>query len=174
MCSFTLKNSEIGLDIHSNIVYYGIRKREGTRSRRKHDPQGRNDVGAKIGKGAAREREAATNYRSSEPLPPTTTDKLKGDTTMTNRQLDNRVKKLQDLEAQIKALEEQADAIRDEIKADLTEKGEDEHNTGAFLIRWKEIISKRLDSKALKAALPDVFATYSKESSSRRFTVTAA
>ena len=93
---------------------------------------------------------------------------------MTNRQLDNRVKKLQDLEAQIKALEEQADAIRDEIKADLTEKGEDEHNTGAFLIRWKEIISKRLDSKALKAALPDVFATYSKESSSRRFIVSAA
>lgn len=93
---------------------------------------------------------------------------------MTNRQLDNRVKKLQDLEAQIKALEEQADAIRDEIKADLTEKGEDEHSTGNFIIRWKEIISKRLDSKALKAALPDVFATYSKESSSRRFTVTAA
>ena len=93
---------------------------------------------------------------------------------MTNRQLDNRVKKLQDLEAQIKALEEQADTLRDEIKADLTDKGEDEHSTGAFIIRWKEIISSRLDSKALKAALPDVFSAYSKESSSRRFTVTVA
>lgn len=93
---------------------------------------------------------------------------------MTNRQLDNRVKKIQAIEAQIKELEAQADALRDEIKADLTVNGEDEHNTGAFIIRWKEIISTRLDSKALKAALPDVFATYSKQSSCRRFTVSAA
>ena len=93
---------------------------------------------------------------------------------MTNRQIDNRVTKLQALEAQIKELEEQADALRDELKADLTDKGEDEHNTGSFIIRWKEIVSSRLDSKALKAALPDVFSTFSKESSSRRFTVTVA
>ena len=93
---------------------------------------------------------------------------------MTNRQLDNRVKKIQALEAQIKELEAQADALRDEIKADLSDKGEDEHNTGAFIIRWKEIISNRLDSKALKAALPDVFAMYTTQSSSRRFTVSAA
>ena len=90
---------------------------------------------------------------------------------MTNKQLDNRVKKLQGIEAQMKELEEQAEAIRVEIKADLESKGEDEHDTGNFIIRWKEIISRRLDSKALKAALPDVFATYSKESSTRRFSI---
>ena len=90
---------------------------------------------------------------------------------MTNKQLDNRVKKLQSIEAQMKELEEQADAIRAEIKADLEAKGEDEHDTGSFIIRWKEIISRRLDSKALKAALPDVFAAYSRESTSRRLTI---
>ena len=90
---------------------------------------------------------------------------------MTNKQLDNRVKKLQSIEAQMKELEEQADAIRAEIKADLEAKGEEEHDTGSFMIRWKEIISRRLDSKALKAALPDVFAAYSRESTSRRFTI---
>ena len=90
---------------------------------------------------------------------------------MTNKQLDNRVKKLQTLEAQVKELEAQAEAIRAEIKADLESKGEEEHNTGIFIIRWKEIITRRLDSKALKAALPDVFNAYSRESSSRRFTI---
>ena len=90
---------------------------------------------------------------------------------MTNKQLDNRVKKLQSIEAQMKDLEVQAEAIRAEIKADLESKGEDEHDTGSFIIRWKEIISRRLDGKALKAALPDVFATYSQESISRRFTI---
>lgn len=90
---------------------------------------------------------------------------------MTNKQLDNRVKKIQALEAQVKELEKEAEAIRAEIKADLESKGEDEHNTGSFIIRWKEIITSRLDSKALKAALPDVFNAYSRESSSRRFTI---
>ena len=90
---------------------------------------------------------------------------------MTNKQLDNRVKKLRAIEAQQKELEAQAEAIRSELKADLEERGEDEHDTGSFVIRWKEIISRRLDGKALKAALPDVFAAYSRESTSRRFTI---
>ena len=90
---------------------------------------------------------------------------------MTDRQMNNRIAKLQGIEAQMKELGAQAEAIRAELKADLESKGEDEHNTGSFIIRWKEIISRRLDGKALKAALPDVFATYSRESISRRFTI---
>ena len=90
---------------------------------------------------------------------------------MTDRQMNNRIAKLQGIEAQMKELEDQAEAIRAELKADLESKGEDEHNTGSFVIRWKEIISRRLDGKALKAALPDVFATYTRESISRRFTI---
>ena len=90
---------------------------------------------------------------------------------MTHKQLDNRVKKLRAIEAQQKELETQAEAIRAELKADLEAKGKDEHDTGSFVIRWKEIISRRLDSKALKAALPDVFNAYSRESTSRRFTI---
>lgn len=90
---------------------------------------------------------------------------------MTNKQLDNRVMKLKAIEAQQKELEAQAEKIRAEIKADLEAKGEDEHNTGNFIIRWKEIITARLDTKGLKAALPDVFNAYMRESSSRRFTI---
>ena len=90
---------------------------------------------------------------------------------MTNKQLDNRIKKLQGIEAQVKELEKEAESIRAELKADLESKGEDEHHTGNFIIRWKEIITRRLDSTALKNTLPDVFDAYSRESSSRRFTI---
>lgn len=93
---------------------------------------------------------------------------------MTERMIENRIHKLQELEAQQKEIEAAADAIRAELKADLEEKGVEELKTKNFIVRWKEIVSNRFDSKALKAALPDVFSTYSKESSSRRFTVTAA
>ena len=90
---------------------------------------------------------------------------------MTERMIENRVKKLQEIEAQQKKLETAAEAIRAELKADMEEKGLDELKTKNFILRWKEIISNRLDSKALKAALPDVYGQFCKASASRRFTI---
>ena len=88
---------------------------------------------------------------------------------MTEKMIENRVKKLQAIEARQKELEEAADAIRAELKADLEEKGVNELKN--FILHWKEIISSRLDSKALKAALPDVYGQFCKASTSRRFTI---
>lgn len=90
---------------------------------------------------------------------------------MTERMIENRIKKLQEIEAQQKELEAQAEALKAEIKADMESKGVDELKTKNFIVRWKEIISSRLDGKALKAALPDVYGQYCKASTSRRFTV---
>ena len=90
---------------------------------------------------------------------------------MTERMMENRVKKLKALESQIAELQEQANAIKSELKADLEEKGVDELKTKNFIIRWKEIISSRLDGKALKAALPEIYSQYCRTSASRRFTV---
>ena len=90
---------------------------------------------------------------------------------MTERMIENRVKRLQEIEAQQKELETAAEAIRAELKADTEEKGLDELKTKNFILRWKEIISNRLDSKALKAALPDVYGQFCKASASRRFTI---
>ena len=90
---------------------------------------------------------------------------------MTERKIENRIKKLKELEQQIADLEQEADAIRCEIKADMEEQGVDELATKHFTIRWKEVITNRLDGKALKAALPEIYSQYVKPSTSRRFTV---
>lgn len=90
---------------------------------------------------------------------------------MTERMLKNRIEKLDAIAAQQKALEEQAEKIRNEIKADMEEKGVDEITAFGRIARWKEVISSRLDSKALKAALPDVYSQFVNPTSSRRFTV---
>lgn len=91
---------------------------------------------------------------------------------MTERQIENRIKKLQAIEARQKELEQQAENLKAEIKADLEKKGLQELKTkNGFIIRWKEIISNRLDGKALKAAFPDVYSQFVKQTSSRRFTV---
>jgi len=90
---------------------------------------------------------------------------------MTERMIKNRIEKLDAIAAQQKALEEQAEKIRNEIKADMEEKGVDEITAFGRIARWKEVISNRLDSKALKAALPEIYSQYCKASTSRRFTV---
>ena len=90
---------------------------------------------------------------------------------MTERMIENRIKKLTELGEQITKLQEQADAIKGELKAELEEKGIDELKTKNFLIKWKEIVSSRLDGKALKAALPEIYSQYCKVSVSRRFTI---
>lgn len=90
---------------------------------------------------------------------------------MTERQIENRIKKLQVIEAQRKELEAQAEALKAELKADLEEKGLNELQTKNFIIRWKSVISNRLDGKALKAAFPDIYSQFTKLSESRRFTV---
>lgn len=95
----------------------------------------------------------------------------KEESTVTNRMMDNRIKKLQAIEARQKELEAQAEAIKEELKAELEANNEDEHNTGSFVIRWKEIISSRLDGKALNEAMPELYNQYCRQTVSRRFTV---
>lgn len=90
---------------------------------------------------------------------------------MTNRMIDNRCKKLADLEAQIKALTAAADAIKAEIKADMEADSLDEIDTGKYKVRYKLVESMRLDSKALKKDLPDVYSLYSRVTACKRFTV---
>ena len=90
---------------------------------------------------------------------------------MGERALQNRVMKLKEIEAQQKALEEQAEKIRQEIKVDMETKQVEEMKAGSFVIRWKTILSSRLDGKALKAALPEIYSQYCKSSESRRFTI---
>ncbi len=90
---------------------------------------------------------------------------------MTEKMIENRIKKLRAIEAQQKELEAAAEAIRAELKADMEQKGVDELKTKDFIVRWKEIISSRLDSKALKAALPDVVERFTKTTTTRRFCV---
>lgn len=89
---------------------------------------------------------------------------------MTDRQIKNRIEKLDAIAAQQKALEEQAEAIRNEIKADMEEKGVDEISAFGRIARWKEIISNRFDNKAFKAEHAEMYNLYTKQSSSRRFT----
>ena len=90
---------------------------------------------------------------------------------MGNIAIENRINKLQELEAQIEALKAEADEIRNEIKADMDAKGVDELRTKNFVVRWKEIVTNRFDSKSFKAKMPELYHQFVKPASSRRLTI---
>lgn len=59
---------------------------------------------------------------------------------MGNRALENRIKKLKELEEQQKALEQEIDSLKEEIKKDLEAKGTEELKVGIFIIRFYQRI----------------------------------
>jgi len=90
---------------------------------------------------------------------------------MGNRAIENRIKKLKEIERQQKELEEQADKIKAEIKANMVEKGADELKVGNFIVRLKEVITNRFDSKSFKESYWALYEAYTKPQSSMRFTI---
>lgn len=90
---------------------------------------------------------------------------------MGNRAIENKTKKLQEIEAQQKALEQEEEKLNKEIKKEIEARETEEMQAGLFVIWWKLVTSSRLDGKALKAALPEIYSQYCKVSTSRLFTV---
>ena len=72
----------------------------------------------------------------------------------------------------IAELEAEAEALTDKLKAVMVERGEEVLIGDGWKASWKNVTSSRLDGKALKAALPDVAAAYTKTTTTCRFSIT--
>ena len=87
--------------------------------------------------------------------------------------LENKITKMQEWEALAEEAKAEAEALRDEIKAELTRRNAEEVTTGKYIVRWTSVLSQRFDSTAFKRAMPDVYKAFAKQVSSRRFSVSA-
>lgn len=89
----------------------------------------------------------------------------------TNKQLENRARKLEDLKAQKKAIEEAIALIEEDLKQDLGEnnKVETEH----FKISFTSFISHRFDSSTFKKDHSKLYEQYQIEYPRTTFTCTA-
>ena len=79
------------------------------------------------------------------------------------------IRELKTLEEQIKALQRKADAIKDEIKAEM--RNEEHVEVGGFTVNYTIVISTTLDSNKLKAEMPSLWEQYKKEGITRRFSI---
>lgn len=86
---------------------------------------------------------------------------------LTSRQIDNRILKLQEMESEKKRIEKEIESIKAEIKEAM--KGAEAIETGKFVIRNTVTITNRLDTKAIKKEMPEIYNQFTKESISTRF-----
>lgn len=83
----------------------------------------------------------------------------------------SKVEQLKELEALIREAEAEVEALKDEIKAEMTKQSKEEMNVGRYVIRWTSVVSNRLDSTALKNEMKDIYNRYVKQTESRRFSI---
>lgn len=92
---------------------------------------------------------------------------------MSTIDLESKIAKMQEWETLAEEAKAEAEALRDEIKAELTNRNAEEVTTGKYIIRWTSVLSQRFDSTAFKRAMPDVYKAFTKQVSSRRFSISA-
>lgn len=88
---------------------------------------------------------------------------------MSTNEMERKARELRQLQALIEEAQQEAEALKDAIKAAM---GDTETITaGEYKITWKSVTSARIDTGALRKALPDVAAAFTKETTVRRFCV---
>ena len=88
---------------------------------------------------------------------------------MSINELEMKCRELRQLQNLIEEAQAEAETIRDAIKAHMGER--EAVQAGEYKITWKPVTTTRLDSKALKAALPDVVERFTKTTTVCRFCV---
>ena len=90
---------------------------------------------------------------------------------MDRTELDNKIKELRELRRMSEELNAEIDSITDMIKAEMTARQVDTLSGTDWKASWKVVNSNRIDTTALKKAMPHIAAAFTKETTSRRFTV---
>lgn len=86
-----------------------------------------------------------------------------------NNNIISKVEELMEIRKMIEELELEADAITDEVKAFMG--AEETMMAGTWKVTWKETVSRRMDTAALKKVLGDALEGYYKTIVTRPFKV---
>lgn len=86
--------------------------------------------------------------------------------------MNSKINELRELRRMADELNSEIESIQDEIKAHMTAEQVDTLTGANWKVTWKEVVSKRFDSTAFKKAMPELAEQYTKETRSKRFSLT--
>lgn len=90
---------------------------------------------------------------------------------MSINEMDSKIKELRELRRMADELAAEIDSIQDSIKQHMDAAGVDSINGADWKVTYKAVTSSRIDTGALKKALPDVAERFTKTTTARRFCV---
>ena len=90
---------------------------------------------------------------------------------MSKNEMVAKIEALNEWEAIIADAQAEAEALRDEIKAEMLDRETEELVAGAYIVRWTSVLSNRFDTTSFKKVYGDLYKAFTKQTASRRFTV---
>ena len=90
---------------------------------------------------------------------------------MSQNEMISKVEQLREWEAILEEAQKEVEALRDCIKEQMLERGTEELQVGAYIIRWTSVLSNRFDSTAFKKEYAELYNNYTKQVSSKRFSI---
>lgn len=90
---------------------------------------------------------------------------------MSTIDITTKIEELKALEELIAEAKAEAEALTDTIKAEMLARDTEELEAGQYIIRWTSVLSQRFDTTAFKKVMPDLYKEYTKQVSSRRFSI---
>ena len=90
---------------------------------------------------------------------------------MSRNELVAKIEALNEWEALMEEAKAEADAIRDDLKTEMMERETEELVVGSYIIRWTSVLSSRFDTTGFKKVYGDLYKAFTKQSTSRRFSI---
>ena len=91
---------------------------------------------------------------------------------MSSIEITSKIEELKALTDLIEEAKAEAEALTDSIKEEMLSRGTEELQAGQYIVRWTSVLSNRFDSTAFKKVMPEIYKAYTKQVSSRRFSIT--
>ena len=92
---------------------------------------------------------------------------------MSTHELTAQIESLRALEELIEEAKAEAETLRDTIKQEMLNRDTEELEAGQYIVRWTSVLTNRFDSTAFKKVMPEVYKAYTKQVSSKRFSISA-
>lgn len=90
---------------------------------------------------------------------------------MSTIEIQAQIESLRALEELIEEAKAEAETLREAIKQEMLNRDTEELSAGQYIVRWTSVLSQRFDTTSFKKVMPDVYKAYTKQVSSRRFTI---
>ena len=92
---------------------------------------------------------------------------------MSTHELTAQIESLRALEELIEEAKAEAETLRDTIKQEMLSRDVDTLEAGQYIVRWTSVLTNRFDSTAFKKVMPEVYKAYTKQTATRRFSISA-